>query len=70
MASDSLRTVIALAVAFCWTVTVLTSLFTSQYKALEVVTPVMMIVTGFLFGYQIQINRARRNGGGNGSVGR
>jgi len=61
--SDSLRTIIALAVAFCWVVAVMSSVITQQYKTLEVVTPVMMVVTGFLFGYQIQVNRsANKNG--------
>jgi len=41
----------------------MSSVITQQYKTLEVVTPVMMVVTGFLFGYQIQVNRsANKNG--------
>lgn len=57
MKSESLRSIIAIAVALCWVVAVLASVVTQEYKTLEIVTPVMMIVTGFLFGYQIQVNR-------------
>jgi hypothetical protein len=65
MRSDTLRTIVALMVAFGWMAALLASLYTGQYKGLEVVTPVMMIVTGFLFGYQIQVQRTRqRNGSG------
>lgn len=58
MGNDALRTIIALAVAGCWVVAVLASIATGQYKGLEIVTPVMMLVTGFLFGYQVQVRKA------------
>lgn len=58
MKNDFLRTGIAALVAICWASAVIDSVVTTQYKTLEVVTPVMMIVTGFLFGYQITVNRS------------
>jgi ATP/ADP translocase len=57
MRSDVIRNVIALGVFGLWLVAGAASVITEQYKTLEIVTPVMMIVTGFLFGYQIQVNK-------------
>jgi ATP/ADP translocase len=58
MKGETLRTLIALVVVAVWAAAAVDSVITYQFKALEVVTPVMMIVTGFLFGYQIQVNRS------------
>lgn len=60
MGSDNLRSIIAIAVAGVWAVTSIAAVITQQYQALEVVTPVMMIVTGFLFGFQVQIRKTRQ----------
>lgn len=57
MSNDSLRTFIALVVTCAWAFALGASVYTGQYKGIEVVTPVMMIVAGFLFGYQIQVRR-------------
>jgi ATP/ADP translocase len=46
----SMRTFIAGAVAAVWIVTALASVITTNYTSLGAVTPVMMIVVGFLFG--------------------
>ena len=58
---DLLTTVIALAVCAVWSVAAVTSLVTQEYTPLTVITPVMLIVAGFLFGLKIN-----RNGNGNG----
>jgi len=58
---DLLTTVIALAVCAVWSIVAVTSLITQEYTPLTVVTPVMLIVSGFLFGLKIN-----RNGNGNG----
>lgn len=57
--SLSMRNLIAGAVVSVWTITALASIITNNYTSLGAVTPVMMIVAGFLFG--------TRNGNGNSS---
>lgn len=50
MANEGLRTGIAIAVALVWVVLALSTIITKEFTALGAVTPVMMIVVGFLFG--------------------
>lgn len=57
MRNDSLRTILAIVITVVWAVAAIASVLQQQFKTLEVVTPVMMIVTGFLFGYQISVKR-------------
>lgn len=58
MKGETLRTLIALVVVAVWAAAGIDAVITYQFKSLEIITPVMMIVTGFLFGYQIQVNRS------------
>lgn len=67
MNADHLQTIIAIMVAVVWAAAGLASVITQEYKTLEVVTPVMMIVTGFLFGYQVQVKRSRQREERNGT---
>lgn len=60
MGNEALRNFIAALVAIIWAVTAVASVVTQQYQPLEVVTPVMMLVTGFLFGFQITRTKANR----------
>lgn len=53
----NIRNLIAGAVVSVWTITALASVITNNYTSLGAVTPVMMIVAGFLFG-------TRSNGNG------
>jgi hypothetical protein len=53
MNRETLTTIIALAVSFVWTAVALASLFLKDYTALGIVTPVMLIVAGFLFGLKV-----------------
>jgi hypothetical protein len=46
----SMRNFIAGAVVAVWIITALASILTSNFTSLGAVTPVMMIVAGFLFG--------------------
>jgi hypothetical protein len=55
----SMRSFIAAAVVSVWSITSLASIVTGNYTSLGAVTPVMMIVAGFLFG--------TRGGNGNGN---
>ena len=54
---DRLIYIIALTVAAVWAVVSLVSLLIEDYTGLTIVTPVMVIVAGFLFGI-------KRNGNG------
>lgn len=53
---ETLTTILALLVAVVWSVVAIASVITAQYNSLAIITPVMLIVAGFLFGY-------KRNGG-------
>lgn len=57
MGSEGLRTGIAIAVALVWVVLALSTIITQNYTALGAVTPVMMIVVGFLFGSKKEVDR-------------
>lgn len=50
MSRESLMNSLALLVAGVWAIVALASLIISDYTALATVTPVMLVVTGFLFG--------------------
>jgi hypothetical protein len=56
---DQLVYIIALMVAGVWALVSLISLLLKDYTGLTIVTPVMVIVAGFLFGY-------KKNGSSNG----
>ena len=60
MDRERLTTMFAVGVGTVWAVVTLVSLYTQSYAALTAITPVMLIVTGFLFGYRGK----RENGGG------
>lgn len=59
MTRDQLVVYLALLIAAVWAIVALASLIIQDYTALAAITPVMLIVTGFLFG-------VRGNGNGNG----
>lgn len=50
MSREQLTTVLALLVAGVWAVTVISAIVLGDYAVLTAITPVMLIVTGFLFG--------------------
>jgi uncharacterized membrane-anchored protein len=50
--SLNLRSWVAIAVVIIWTVSAIVAFFTGNFEELGIVTPVMMIVTGFLFGFR------------------
>jgi hypothetical protein len=52
MGHDQFTALFALGVGLVWAIVALASLYTEQYTALTAITPVMLIVTGFLFGYR------------------
>lgn len=54
-----MRTFIAGAVVSVWMITALASVITKDYTSLGAVTPVMMIVAGFLFGSRPNGNSQR-----------
>lgn len=58
----SMRTFIAGAVVCVWTITALASVITNNYTSLGAVTPVMMIVAGFLFGTKTNGNGKSKRG--------
>lgn len=62
MARERLVTIFAIGVGAVWAIVTLVSLYTKEYTPLTAITPVMLIVAGFLFGY-----RGGRNGHGNGA---
>jgi hypothetical protein len=64
MSRDSLTTVLALMVASVWTIVTIASLITSEYGALTAVSPVMLIVVGFIFA--VKGVKITTNGNGNG----
>jgi ATP/ADP translocase len=52
MNKELLTTILALSIAFVWSVVAISSVVTKEYNALAIITPVMLIVAGFLFGYK------------------
>jgi hypothetical protein len=65
MGREQLTTVLALIISFVWSVVAIASLVIKEYTALTVVTPVMLIVAGFLFGVSVT-----KNGNGGSKNGR
>jgi len=57
MSKETLTTILALAVAGVWSIVAISSVLTKEYNALAIITPVMLIVAGFLFGYKKNGNR-------------
>ena len=49
-AQSPLVVIIALAVTSAWLIVALATIVTKEYTALTIMTPVMLIVAGFLFG--------------------
>jgi hypothetical protein len=49
---DQLTTVLAIVVATVWAVAALTATLTGETPVLAAITPVMLVVAGFLFGYR------------------
>lgn len=52
-----LITLFAVGVLVIWGLVVLVSLITDKYAPLTAITPVMLIVTGFLFGKRDEISK-------------
>ena len=53
---DTLTTSLALLISVVWAIIALASIFTREYAALTVVTPVMLVASGFLFGIKVSKN--------------
>ena len=51
-----LTTVLALIISGVWATVALASLLIREYTALTIVTPVMLMVSGFLFGLKVTKN--------------
>lgn len=62
MDRERLTIYFAVGVGSVWAIVTLVSLVTENYTTLTAITPVMLIVAGFLFGY-----RGGKNGHTNGS---
>jgi hypothetical protein len=56
---DPLTTALALIISVVWATIALASIVIREYAALTIVTPVMLVVAGFLFGLKVT-----RNGNG------
>jgi ATP/ADP translocase len=54
---NALTTIVAIVVTVVWSIATLVALARKDYTGLSIVTPVMLVVAGFLFGL-----RERRNG--------
>lgn len=52
MNKEALTTILALLIALVWAVVAIASVITQEYNSLAIITPVMLIVAGFLFGYK------------------
>lgn len=52
MSRETLTTILAIVVALVWAITALFSIVIKDYTGLTIVTPVMLLVAGFLFGYK------------------
>lgn len=60
---DLLTTVLAYIISLVWATVALASLVIKEYTALTVVTPVMLVVAGFLFGLKVTKNGNGKSGG-------
>lgn len=52
MTRDELTTLLALVVALMWALSIIAAFITGKTTILAAITPVMLIVAGFLFGYR------------------
>lgn len=52
MSNDKVRTYIAFWVTGVWGITVVAAIFIKDYTVLKIITPVVLIVMGFLFGFK------------------
>ena len=66
MTRDNLTTILALVVAGVWATVAIASLIIQEYAALTAVTPVMLVVAGFLFGVKGGIHKNGNGKNGNG----
>lgn len=64
MRQDKLTTIIALVVVVMWAIAIGAGIATSNFSALAAISPVMLIICGFLFG-----RRTSGNGNGHGNGG-
>jgi hypothetical protein len=53
---DPLTTALALIISVVWATIALASIVIREYAALTIVTPVMLVVAGFLFGLRVTKN--------------
>jgi hypothetical protein len=60
MPRERLITVLALMISAVWSIVAIASLLIKEYTALTVVTPVMLIVAGFLFGVKAASNNGKK----------
>jgi cytochrome c oxidase assembly factor CtaG len=65
MDKDDIAFIASGVILLVWLFSAIYGSFTHDYEALQLVTPVMLILAGYLFG--IEIVRRRKNGNGNGS---
>lgn len=56
LGTDNLRGWIAVMVATIWFLAAIVAFFTANFEELGIITPVMMIVVGFVFGYRSGAN--------------
>jgi hypothetical protein len=56
---EQLALLFAITVDLIWAVVAVSSMFTKDYTGLSIVTPVMLLATGFVFGFKVE---KRRNG--------
>ena len=52
MSKDTLTTILALMIALVWSIVAISSVITKDFNSIAIITPVMLIVAGFLFGYK------------------
>lgn len=52
-AGAPMRTLVIAVVTFVWAASAITGLIVDRYTVLEIVTPAMMLVIGYLFGVKI-----------------
>lgn len=64
VASERLRNGIAAVVAGVWSLAAIAGILTQDYTGLGIVTPVMMLIGGFLFGIKHEEKKQKENGQG------
>lgn len=63
---ERLMPILALGISAIWAIATLVSLVTKEYTPLVTITPLMLIVAGFVFGYRGGRNGGNGGGGGSG----